>query len=211
MEFIAEELENYCVDHSLKIPAYLNELERATYLRTLAPQMIAGKLMGRFLSFISRMIRPNCIIEIGTFTGYSALCLAEGLSHNGHIHTFEVNDELKPTIEEFKKKSPYSDQIRVHFGQAEDLLPTMNIKADLAFLDAGKAHYLEHYSILINKMNTGGIILVDNVLWRGKVVSGTTDADTEGLRAFNNKIAHDDRCIPLMLPLRDGLTLLQVQ
>ena len=206
-----EEIEKYCIDHSLAIPAYLNELERATYLRTLAPQMISGKLMGRFLSFISRMVRPHTVIEIGTFTGYSALCLAEGLADGGIIHTFEVNDEMFTTIKEFRKKSPFDDRINVHIGLAEDLLPSMHIKADLAFLDAGKAHYPEHYDILIDKMNPGGIILVDNVLWRGKVASDATDADTEGLRVFNKKIALDERCTPLMLPLRDGLTLLQVQ
>lgn len=210
MKFVPETIENYCIAHSQEIPEYLHELERATHLRTLAPQMISGKLLGRYLSFISNLMKPTCIVEIGTFTGYSALCLAEGLAENGVVHTFEVNDELLPTIEEFKQKSPFADQINVHIGPAEELFPTMSIVPDLAFLDAGKSQYLAHYEMLVERMKSGSLIMVDNVLWSGKVTKPSQDTDTLGLQKFNQAVLFDDRCTPIMLPLRDGLTMLRV-
>ena len=209
MNFVSEKIENYCIDFSQEVPTYLNELERATHMRTLAPQMLSGRLLGRFLSFISAMVQPNCIVEIGTFTGYSSLCLAEGLQTDGILHTFEVDDELLPTILEFHKLSPYEDKITVHIGAAEDLLPPLDIVPDLAFLDAGKTNYSNHYEILLDKMQPGGIILVDNVLWSGKVVRGDKDTGSSALQQFNKKIARDERCQQVMIPLRDGLTLLR--
>ena len=211
MKFIDEKIEQYCIQHSFHIPDYLVELERATHMRTLAPQMLSGAIMGRFLSFISMLLRPSCIVEIGTFTGYSALCLAEGLSENGILHTFEVNDELLPTIEEFQSQSPYQEKINVHIGPAEDLLPGLDISPDLAFLDAGKLQYADHYEILLKKMNAGGVILIDNVLWSGKVLKSDGDDDTKALKAFNEKIKNDDRVVQLMLPIRDGVTMLKIK
>ncbi len=209
MNFISKEIEDYVVSNSQAIPPYLDELERVTHMRTLAPQMLSGKLVGRLLSFISHLIKPMCIVEIGTFTGYSSLCLAEGLLPGGVLHTFEVNDELLPIIDTFHKKSPYHEKIKVHIGRGEELLPNMNIVPDLAFLDAGKMNYLEHYNIVLDKMNTGGIIVVDNVLWSGKVLEPATDEDTKSLQAFNDFISADARVIQVMLPIRDGLTLIR--
>ena len=203
---------DYCIEHSHGIPDYLIELERATFQRTLSPQMLCGQLVGRLLSFISCFVKPNCVVEIGTFTGYSALCLAEGMTQDGILHTFEANDELLPIIKEFQLKSPFNDQINVHIGLAEDILPTMDIQPDLAFIDAGKSNYLLHYELLISKMKSGGIIMVDNVLWDGKVIniSEEVDADTLALKEFNRFVAEDPRCMPIMLPIRDGITILRV-
>ncbi len=209
MQFVEKSIENYCVEYSQKIPSYLMELERVTHQRTLAPQMLSGGLMGRYLSFISKMIQPECIVEIGTFTGYSALCLAEGLTENGQLHTFEVNEELKGIILEYQEKSPYQKNIHLHIGLGEVLLPKMDLKPDLAFIDAGKMNYEEHYEIILKKMQPGGIILVDNVLWSGKVLDTAQDQDTKALQAFNKRIARDDRCTQVMIPLRDGLTMLR--
>lgn len=210
MYIIPDDLEDYCISHSEQVPDYLQELERATHLRTLAPQMLSGSLMGRYLSFVSTLLRPDCIVEIGTFTGYGSLCLAEGLSKTGTLHTFEVNDELLPTIEEFQLKSPFRNQIEVHLGKAEDLLPGMDIQPALAFLDAGKLQYEQHFEILMQKMTTGGVILVDNVLWSGKVIKDVHDDDTVALRAFNDRITTDERIKKIMLPIRDGLTMIRI-
>lgn len=208
MIFTDKNIESYCIQHSQDTPDYLIKLERATYMRTLAPQMLSGPLVGRFLSFVSNLIKPTCIVEVGTFTGYSALCLAEGLAPNGILHTFEVNDELLPTIQEFQSLSPYADSIQVHIGRGEDLLKEMNLAPELAFLDAGKLNYLDHYELLMTKMQSGGVIIVDNVLWSGKVARPATDDDTRALQAFNTHVASDKRCKQIMLPIRDGLTLL---
>ncbi len=210
MNFISADLEKYCIRQSNHVPDYLNELERTTHIRTIAPQMLSGKLMGRFLSFISHMLRPTCIVEVGTFTGYSSLCLAEGLAETGKLHTFEINDELEPIINEYFNQSPYRGQIKLYLGAAEDLLPDLDLEPDLAFLDAGKIEYDLHYEILLNKMKPGGIILVDNVLWSGKVLSKAVDVDTRALQLFNEKVAADTRCAQVMLPIRDGLTMLRV-
>ena len=209
MQFIDINLENYCIAHSNPSPDYLTALERETHQKTLAPQMLSGPLMGRFLSFLSTLKKPNCIVEIGTFTGYSALCLAEGLSEDGLLHTFEINDELQPIIEKYFDQSPYSKQLRLHLGPAEKLLPEMEIEIDLAFLDAGKTLYSGHFELLFKKLKPGGLILVDNVLWSGKVLAETSDPETTALRAFNDRLIQDPRCSQIMLPIRDGITLIQ--
>lgn len=209
MNFIDESIEKYCVAHSDTVPDYLLALERATHQRTLAPQMLCGQLVGRFLSFMSHLLRPKCVVEIGTFTGYSSLCLAEGLADDGVVHTFEVNDELLSMINEFHTKSPYQSKINVHIGRGEDLFPAMNLEPDLAFIDAGKLNYIDHYEMIMSAMKPGGVILVDNVLWSGKVVANAKDDDTQALRAFNEKVRADDRCSTFMLPIRDGVTLIR--
>lgn len=209
MNFIDESIEAYCVAQSDAVPDYLLALERATHQRTLAPQMLSGQLVGRFLSFISGLIRPSCVVEMGTFTGYSSLCLAEGLADDGIVHTFEVNDELLPIINEFQALSPYQHKIQVHIGKGEEVFPTLDLRPDLAFIDAGKLNYLDHYEMIMETMKPGGVILVDNVLWSGKVVVNAPDDDTQALRAFNEKINADDRCSTFMLPIRDGLTLIR--
>lgn len=213
MRLETDPIGDYCVAHSHSIPEYLIALERATFQRTLSPQMLCGSLIGRLLSFISRLTKPTCIVEFGTFTGYSALCLAEGLSSDGILHTFESNDELLPTIEEFQKTSPYYNNIQTHIGLAESIFPHMDISPDLAFIDAGKTNYIVHYNLLMRKMKSGGMIIVDNVLWDGKVVfqNDEADSDTMALKEFNQLVANDPRCIPLMLPIRDGLTILMIR
>lgn len=209
MNFIDINLENYCIKNSNSIPEYLIELERTTHQSTLAPQMLSGPLMGRFLSFISMIKKPKCIVEIGTFTGYSALCLAEGLAPDGFLHTFEINDELEPLIRRFFEQSPFTDRLRLHVGAAERLLPEMDLDIDLAFLDAGKMMYSDHFELIMEKLKPGGIILVDNVLWSGKVLTKSDDEETKALQAFNDRIRNDERCYKIMLPIRDGITLVQ--
>lgn len=209
MKFIAEELEEYCKVHSTPPPLYLEELERETHLKTLAPVMISGYLQGRLLSLISKLLRPEKILEIGTFTGYSALCLAEGLKNNGELHTIEVNDEFQPLIQKYVNHSPYSDQIHLHIGKAEKVIPELEMKFDLVFIDAGKEQYSEFYHLAIEKLNAGGCILADNVLWSGKVLEENPDEETKALIDFSKMAIEDHRVEIIMLPVRDGISIIR--
>ena len=209
MDFIPEEIENYCKDLSSPPASYLEELDRETHLKTLAPVMLSGHLQGRVLSMISKMVRPERILEIGTFTGYSALCLAEGLVKGGRLHTIEVNDELKPLIDAYLDKSPYRDQIELHIGKAEELIPGMEQQFDLVFIDAGKKMYSDFYRLSLEKLNSGGIILADNVLWSGKVLQEDEDEETQALREFNRMVLEDPRVEVVVLPIRDGVSIIR--
>lgn len=199
----------YCARHSTPQSDILYQLERETHLKTLAPQMMSGHLQGRLLSLLSKLLRPRRILEIGTFTGYAALCLAEGLPPDGLLHTIEGNPELACLIKKYLAKANLTDKVRLHIGDAKVIIKNSDEMFDLVFIDAGKRDYAEFYDLIIEKVNPGGILLADNVLWSGKVVSGETDADTRLLDTFNKKVQADTRTENLILPLRDGLTVIR--
>ncbi|OAV42781.1 O-methyltransferase [Lewinella sp. 4G2] len=189
------------------LPTYLEEVERQTFLKTMAPQMLSGRLQGRILSMLSQLVRPSCILELGTFTGYSALCLAEGLAPGGELHTIEGNRETAFWAAKNFAVSPFSESLKLHVGQAADLLPTLPDRFDLIFLDGDKRGYPGYFHQLIDRLNPGGLLLADNILWDGKVSkSGKPDPDVEALRAYNELVAADERLVSVVLPLRDGLS-----
>ncbi|MEO1260118.1 MAG: O-methyltransferase [Bacteroidota bacterium] len=195
----------YCEAHSSPPSNILLELERETYLKTLAPQMLSGRLQGQLLSFVSKWLRPDSILEIGTFTGYGTICLSAGLAANGIIHTIEVNPELAYISNKYFKKTGIDKQVIRHTGDAKDIIPTIGDAFDLVYLDAGKHDYESHYDLIIEKIKEGGVILADNVLWSGKVGINLNDKDTKILESFNKKVHQDNRVENLLLPVRDGL------
>jgi len=210
MDFrIGKEIQDYCVSHSSKPDEILNQLERETHLKALSPHMISGPLLGNFLKMISKMISPKKVLEIGTFTGYSAICLASGLKEGGHLWTVEQNFELKPIIEKYIVLSGNHEKITVIYGKFEELIDIIPENIDLAFLDAGKREYDLHYELILKKLEPGGWLLIDNVLWSGKVVQPEMDKDTQIIREFNKKIADDSRVEKLLLPIRDGIFMIQ--
>ncbi|HFA48890.1 MAG TPA: O-methyltransferase [Bacteroidetes bacterium] len=202
-------LVEYCEQISTPPRKLLMELERETNLKTLAPQMITGFLQGQFLSMISRWKNPRTILEIGTFTGYGTLCLVEGLQENGILHTIEVNPELSHISQKYFDRSKYPQQIVQHIGDAKELIPDIGGPIDLVYMDAGKNDYALHFDLVFEKLGPGGTVLVDNVLWSGKVGQGLKDKDTMALEAFNEKIKKDKRVTNLLLPLRDGLMIIE--
>ena len=213
MHFISEDLENYATEHSENEPILLQELSRRTHLKVLQPRMLSGHLQGRLLSLLSKLICPKSILEIGTYTGYATLCLAEGLHPKGILHTIDIKEELTDLQREFFDRSGYGSQIVQHLGKAADIIPTLNTTFDLVFIDADKQNYAHYFDLVIKKMNRGGIILSDNVLWSGKVVEEVkhNDKHTQALMAYNQKIK-DDPCVEtVLLPIRDGITLSRVK
>lgn len=205
------DLEDYILSHGDAESEQLAGINRKTYLRMVNPRMLSGHLQGRVLSMLSKMIRPDSVLEIGTFTGYSALCLAEGLSAKGKLHTIECDDELEDFILENLRGSEYQDKIELHIGDALTLIPQLDEIFDLVFIDADKREYLAYYDVVFPKVRKGGFILVDNTLWDGKVLKETVrdDAQTAAIRKFNDVIAADTNIEKLILPLRDGLTLIR--
>lgn len=197
----------YCLKHSStpEPEPILLALERETHLRTLHPQMLSGPYQGMLLQMISHMIRPRRVLEIGTFTGYGAICLSQGMDGDGLLHTIEVNDEFMPIINKYIELAGLKDKIALHLGDASAIIPTLEDTFDLAFLDAGKMDYAKHYELVLPKLRPGGFLLADNVLWAGKVPTGEKDATATALNAFNNMVQTDDRVENLLLPLRDGL------
>ena len=190
------------------IPAYLLEVERQTFLKTMAPQMLSGALQGRILSLLSKLRSPKTILEVGTFTGYAALCMAEGLGPEGKLHTIEGNQETAFLARQNFKNSPFAHQIELHVGQALELLPTLPPTFELVFLDGDKRGYPEYFHQLINRLSAGGLLLADNILWDGKVsASGKPNPDVQALRAYNQLLAQDPRVEVVVLPLRDGLSI----
>lgn len=202
-------IHNYCQKHSSLPPETLRQLERETYLKTLAPQMLSGPLQGRFLAMISRLIQPKLILEVGTFTGYGAHCLAEGLATDGHLHTIEGNPELVYLINKHLQAAALDHQVTLHQGDAKKIIPTIDGDFDLVFLDANKREYDDYFELVADRIKPGGLLLADNVLWSGKVVSGETDKDTQTVDAFNKMVLQDERFNNLILPLRDGLLMAQ--
>lgn len=199
----------YCAAHSTPPSEVLHELDRETHLKTLAPQMMTGPLQGQLLRFISMWIKPQCALEIGTFTGYGAICIAEGLPRGGVLHTIEPNRELEHLIRKYIDKAGLNDRIQLHQGRAEDIIPQLDLRFDLVMIDGGKQDYTLHYDLVIDKVNVGGVILIDNVLWDGKVTQEKKDKDTLLIHQFNEKIQADPRVENLLLPLRDGVMIVQ--
>ncbi|CAM1345933.1 O-methyltransferase [Tenacibaculum crassostreae] len=213
MHFLPEKLDEYVVQHSQSEPKLLQELSRETWQKVLNPRMLSGAFQGRVLSMISKLVQPKSILEIGTYTGYSALCLAEGLSKDGMIHTIDKNEELEELQYKYFQKSEYRDQITQYVGNALDIIPSINDKFDLVFIDADKSNYVNYFHQIIEKMNTGGIILSDNVLWSGKVIEeiDPKDIDTKILLEYNRLLNEDSRLETVLLPIRDGLTISRVK
>ena len=209
MNFIDEKLLNYCINHSSKEPEILKELNRQTHIRTLNPRMICGKHQGRFLSIISKIIRPKKILEIGTFTGYSTLCLAEGLEKEGRIDTIDNNYELKKIQNYFFNLSKLEDQINQFTCDAIEILPKLKDKYDLIFLDADKKNYLNYLNLIVPLLSKKGVLISDNVLWSGKVISvnNNNDIETEVLKKFNKKLSNHKNLETVLLPVRDGISL----
>ena len=210
MHFIPEELDDYVVAHSENEPELLQQLNRETYQKILAPRMLSGHYQGRILSMISKLANPKNILEIGTYTGYSALCLAEGMQANGELHTIDVNEELIDFQRKYFDKSGYGKQIFQHLGNALDIIPKIDKAFDLIFIDADKENYSNYFNIIIEKLNVGGIILSDNVLWSGKILDTTfkkDDTSTPALIEYNDLIKNDKRVETVVLPIRDGLTI----
>ncbi|MCK9338521.1 MAG: O-methyltransferase [Bacteroidales bacterium] len=208
---ITQEIEEYCEAHSTSEDDLLNRLDRETNLKVLRPRMISGHLQGAFLSFISRLLRPTSILEIGTYTGYAALCLAEGLSPDGTLDTIEIDEELEDIIQKYFNQSRYKEQIILHIGDARTIIPTLNKKWDLVFIDAEKKEYFDYYEAILPQIQQGGIILIDNVLWSGKVIQEVkeNDKDTQSIIDFNKYIQNDQRVRNLLLPLRDGIMIIE--
>ncbi len=202
-------IHEYCTDHSSPPPDTLYQLERETHLKTLAPQMLSGPLQGRFLAMLSRILQPKAILEVGTFTGYGAHCLAEGLADQGVLHTIEGNPETVFIIRKHLQAAQLEDKVQLHQGDAKAIIPTIEGAFDLVFLDGNKREYDHYFDLLADRIRPGGLILADNVLWSGKVVSGEQDQDTRMIDAFNKRVLADERFTNLILPLRDGLMIAQ--
>ncbi|MGC6478985.1 MAG: O-methyltransferase [Flavobacteriaceae bacterium] len=212
MHFISDLLLEYSQKNSSPANELLDQLYRETHQKILQPRMASGPLQGRFLSLLAKLLRPDSILEIGTFTGYATLCLAEGLSPNGTIHTIDCNEELVDFQQRFFNRSPYADQIKTYLGKALDIIPTIKGNFDLVFIDADKNNYLNYYENILPRMKSGGLILSDNVLWNGKVLeeADKDDEDTRVLQEFNRRLANDKRVESVLVPLRDGITLSRV-
>ena len=211
MSIIATGIEKYIEEHTSEASSILNKIERDTYLKSIYPRMLSGNVQGKFISMVSKMIQPKYILEIGTYTGYSAVCLTEGLLENGHLHTIEINEELKLQNQKYFQEAGVQQKISMHFGDAVDIIPQLGIQFDLIFIDADKINYCRYYKLAMKKLNVGGFILADNVLWSGKVLDkpGKSDKDTLAIQEFNDKVQQDHRVENVMIPLRDGMSLIQ--
>ena len=212
MHFLSQELEDYIEQHSQNEPELLAALNKETYQKILLPRMLSGHFQGRVLSMLSKLIRPKSILEIGTYTGYSALCLCEGMQENGILHTIDIKEELLDFQRKYFDKSPWGKQIVQHLGEAIDIIPTLDNTFDLVFIDADKENYLNYFELIIPKMNKGGIILSDNVLWSGKVLEPLqpNDISTKILLEYNQVLKNDPRIETVLLPIRDGLTVSRI-
>jgi caffeoyl-CoA O-methyltransferase len=208
---ISEEMNRYAEEHTTEESLLLAQLNRETHVKIMHPRMLSGHLQGKLLEFISRWVQPRYILEIGTFTGYSALCMAQGLQPDGELHTIEINDELKEFALSFINQSTLAPKIRLHTGNALDIIPVLNITFDMVFIDGEKTEYMDYYKTVIEKVRPGGVIIADNVLWSGKVIEKPekNDYDTRTLQQFNDYVHRDKRVENLLLPIRDGLMILQ--
>ncbi|MDN5284396.1 MAG: O-methyltransferase [Mucilaginibacter sp.] len=210
MDILPHDLQAYLDDHCDPEPETLKKLNRETHLKVLRPHMLSGHYQGRLLSFLSSMMQPKLILEIGTFTGYSAICLAEGLAEGGILHTIEVNREMEEIINSHFKSTNVENKIKLHFGQAEAVVADLEEdNFDLVFIDADKKNNFTYFQLVFNKVRSGGLIIIDNVLWKGKVYGAEKDADTENIRKLNDQIAVDSRVEKLILPVRDGLLVIR--
>ncbi|MDC3079675.1 O-methyltransferase [Flavobacteriaceae bacterium] len=207
MDFISDKLQQYIDKHSMEESDLLKALDRETHQKVLLPRMLSGSYQGRLLSLLSKMIMPKKILEVGTYTGYATLCLAEGLAKGGSIDTIDHNEELADMQRRYFDQSPYGSQIVQHLYKAKDILKTLAGPYDLVFLDADKENYPHYFDLIIDKLEPGGILLSDNVLWSGKVLEKATDEATSALQEYNHKINTDVRVETVVLPIRDGLTI----
>ena len=213
MDFLPERLVDYAIEHTQEEPELLQQLNKETWQKIMAPRMLSGHFQGRLLSMISKLIQPKTILEIGTYTGYSALCLAEGMKMNGVLHTIDHNEELVEIQKKYFDKSDFKKNIIQHLGNALEIIPKIKEKFDLVFIDADKSNYVNYFNALIGKMNSGGLILSDNVLWSGKVIEpvNSKDIDTITLMEYNKLLKNDPRLETVLLPIRDGLTISRVK
>lgn len=211
MEFIEEDLARYVEEHTQPESELLQKINRETHLEVLRPRMLSGHLQGRVLSMLSKMINPKNILEIGTYTGYSALCMAEGLADGGKIITIDKNEELEPRVKKYLGESGIGDRIELHVGDALEIIPTLKENFDLVFIDADKANYLNYFNLVIDRLHSGAYIIADNVLWSGKVIQKVEedDIDTQALLEFNDAIQNDDRVENVLFPIRDGLMVIR--
>lgn len=205
MEFLPDDIEAYVQAHTTAEPDLLKKIARDTHAQVLKPRMLSGNVQGRFLSLISKLIQPNVVLEIGTYTGYSAICLAEGLAPGGKLITIDINEELENRVRGYFEQAGLKDVIDYRIGNALNLLPAINETIDLVFVDADKENYLKYYNLVIDKVRSGGLILADNVLWSGKITQTKTDKDTRALQEFNDAVVADGRVECMLLPLRDGI------
>lgn len=198
----------YCIEYSQRESELLRQLRRETHLKTMQPHMISGPLQGQLLTMLVRMIKPKNVLEVGTFTGYASICLANGLGADGMLYTIEIDPELEYFHKKFFPMSKVANHIKTYLGDSNDLIPKMKVKFDFAFIDAGKKDYMSQYAIVLEKMNTGGIILADNVLWKGKVAYEEKDKITKIIDDFNHMVVNDPRVENVILPIRDGINLI---
>tara|TARA_B100001540_G_scaffold51348_2_gene46356 strand:+ start:5122 stop:5763 length:642 start_codon:yes stop_codon:yes gene_type:complete len=205
MDFTPEKISQYAINHSNKEHQLLSDLNRETWANVMNPRMLSGFTQGRFLSMISNMISPQNILEIGTYTGYSALCLAEGLKKGGMLHTLDINEEYAIIAKKYFDKSMYKNNITQYIGNALDIISELNQCFELAFIDADKENYCKYFDLIIDKIKINGYIIADNVLWSGKVLEEVQDKETQALNEYNKKVLKDERIETLLLPIRDGL------
>ncbi|MDB4923889.1 O-methyltransferase [Mucilaginibacter sp.] len=210
MEILPHDLQTYLDEHCEPEPEALQNINRETYLKVLRPHMLSGHYQGRVLSFLSKMIQPKRILEVGTFTGYATICLAEGLTEDGIIHTIEVNRELEPMLNSHFNSTNVGKKIKLHFGDATAIIPDLDVNNwDLVFIDADKKNNYTYFQLVFDKVRAGGLIIIDNVLWKGKVYGEENDADTEMIRKLNDLVSIDSRVEKMILPVRDGLLIIR--
>lgn len=211
MEFLDERIQHYVETHTEPESPLLARLNRETHAKVLMPRMLSGHLQGRVLAMLSHMVKPSNILEIGTFTGYSALCLAEGLAEGGHLHTLDINEELEDWVNGFIKEAGLEHKITLHIGAAAKIIPHFDLEFDMVFIDADKENYPLYYNLVFDKVKRGGFILIDNVLWSGKVVESDkkVDKDTRAILEFNKMVHLDERVENVLFPIRDGIMILR--
>ena len=205
MELLAKEIEKYSLNHTSKESKLLESLNRETWAKVINPRMLSGHLQGKILSMFSNMIKPKNIIEIGTYTGYSALCMAEGLQKDGMIHTIDINEEHIDFAKKYFNRSDYEKNIKSYLGNALEIIPKLNWNFQLAFIDADKENYSKYFDLIIDKIDINGYIIADNVLWSGKVIQKKQDTETKALDLYNKKVFSDTRIETILMPIRDGL------
>jgi len=209
MNMSGASIEEYVLSHIDKEPEVLSWLTRETHLRTLKPRMLSGHLQGRMLKMFCSMMSAKRILEIGTFTGYSALCMAEALPEDGELHTLEINDEMEEFLDEVFEKSGMAEKIHLHIGDASQIIPQLEGQFDVAFMDGNKRHYSEYFDVVFPKLRLGGLLIADNTLWDGHVLEDSKDAQTVGIQKFNDKVFSDERVERVIVPVRDGMTLIR--
>lgn len=209
MDVINPALQKYSEEHTTSENSLLQKINRDTHAKVMMPRMLSGHMQGRILSMVSCMVKPFAVLEIGTYTGYSALCLAEGLRPQGKLVTLDINEELENTVRNYFNESSFNAQIDYRIGNALEIIPSLHMDFDLVFIDADKENYARYYDLVINRVPLGGYILADNVLWSGKVLDEKADKDTKAIKEFNRKVQDDSRVENVLLPVRDGILIMR--